>query len=280
LSECETDKRGSKITDENDQRQLENKMSWNGSNITAHTGRPQTPKRSGGRLLYGVIVGILVAIFGMVVAWWFMGSEREIAQNPADKIKKIGTAKTLQENTKRDLIKNNAGKQTKQSKAAKIASEYNDQVKSLIKAKTNDIVWIVKPLDPNDPDNALRTRVTQELGSLLSTEPGEPMPPFPYSFLLEDDMREAAERGEDVGEIDNGNAAFLESLKKFKIVAKDTDDEHRLEHKAKLIEAQGELLSGLDRGLSVNDSIRAAYEFRKRAYETRNAAIETMSEFI
>ena len=95
------------------------------------------------------------------------------------------------------------------------------------------------------------------------------MPPFPYSFLLEDDMREAAARGEDVGEIDNGNKSFLEGLAKFKIVAKETDDEHRLDHKEKLLAAQSELLESIDEGLSVNDVIRSAYEFRKRAYEVR-----------
>jgi predicted nucleic acid-binding Zn-ribbon protein len=62
---------------------------------------------------------------------------------------------------------------------------------------------------------------------------------------------------------------FIDSLAKFKIVAKETDDNHRLAHKEKLIEAQGELLDAIDEGLSVNDTIRAAYEFRKRAYKMR-----------
>lgn len=164
--------------------------------------------------------------------------------------------------------------------AKEIAAEFNDQVRSFVKAKTNNIVWIVPPTDPDDPDNALRTRVSQELGSLLSIEPGEAMPPFPYSFLLEDDMRKAAASGEEVGEIDNGNKTFLEGLKKFRIVAKEGDDERRLNHKAALLAAQDELLRGMDEGLSVNDSIRAAYEFRKHAYELRSEAIKTMTEFI
>jgi hypothetical protein len=36
----------------------------------------------------------------------------------------------------------------------------------------------------------------------------------------------------------------------------------------------------MDEGMSVNDSIRAAYEFRKRAYETRSTIIQTLSEFV
>ncbi len=151
-----------------------------------------------------------------------------------------------------------------------IAAEFGEQVKPFIKkAMTNETQWIVPPLDPKDPDNALRTRVCQELGSLLSIEPGEPMPPFPYSFLLEDDMRKAAAAGEEVGEIDNGNKGFLEDLAKHRIQAKEGDDADRLAHKERLLQAQGELLEALDEGLSVNDAIRAAYEFRKRAYETR-----------
>lgn len=160
-----------------------------------------------------------------------------------------------------------------------IAAEFNEMAKEFVKkAVTNETQWIVPPLDPDDPDNALRTRVCQELGSLLSIEPGEPMPPFPYSFLLEDDMRAAQERGEDVGEIDNGNNAFLDGLAKYRIAAKETDDEHRLEHKEKLLAAQGELLDAIDEGLSVNDTIRAAYEFRKRAYETRTELANLLRE--
>jgi phage terminase large subunit-like protein len=106
------------------------------------------------------------------------------------------------------------------------------------------------------------------------------MPPFPYSFLIEDDLKEAKERGEEVGKIENGNKMFLESLKKWKITAKENDSDNRLKHKANILEAQAELLSAMDEGMSVNDSIRAAYEFRKRAYETRSTIIQTLSEFV
>jgi uncharacterized membrane protein len=53
-----------------------------------------------------------------------------------------------------------------------------------------------------------------------------------------------------------------------------------LDHKSKLIEAQTELLAGMNEGISVNDSIRAAYEFRKRAYEIRSSIINTLSELV
>jgi hypothetical protein len=187
-----------------------------------------------------------------------------------------------------DLAKSKAvavvvdGKKQVKKTPSVIAKEYNEKVKEFIKKTpgTNKVSWIVPPIDPNDPDNALRTRVAQELGSLLSVEPGEPMPPFPYSFLLEDDLKKAKEQGEDVGEIENGNKNFLESLRKWKITAKSTDSEQRLDHKSKLIEAQTELLAGMNEGISVNDSIRAAYEFRKRAYEIRSSIINTLSELV
>ena len=40
------------------------------------------------------------------------------------------------------------------------------------------------------------------------------------------------------------------------------------------------MLKGIDGGLSVNDTIRAAYEFRQRAYKLREEAIKTMIGFL
>lgn len=219
------------------------------------------------------VLGLGAVAFAAFCLWFFFkGNGKDGAVKGKDARGDSGKPQVTLVKEKQVQLKKNA---------ADIAREFNDEVKEFVKKTpgTNKVSWITPPLDPDDPDNALRTRVAQELGSLLSIEPGERMPPFPYSFLLEDDMKAAAERGEDVGKIENGNKMFLESLKKWKITAKETDDERRLEHKSNILEAQAELLAGMDEGISVNDSIRAAYEFRQRAYEMRSTIIKTMAEF-
>lgn len=227
---------------------------------------------NGVRIAAWGVVGLVVAVAGHFIAS-NLGGGRDAEDGGERKSGRIVDATPATHNPA------DGGGAAKPKSAHDIAEEFTEQAKEFIKkAVTNETQWIVPPLDPDDPDNALRSRVCQELGSLLSIEPGEPMPPFPYSFLLEDDMREAAAKGEDVGEIDNGNKAFLDSLAKYKIMAKETDDEHRLEHKEKLITAQSELLGALDEGYSVNDTIRAAYEFRKQAYETRTELSNLLRE--
>ena len=222
--------------------------------------------------LKGIVAGLVVCALGALSIWLFSGGDGASKAKPdkARRIREVAPA-TAKANDASDT------KRQAPSTPSAVAQSYNEQVKEFVKKSTgtNNVHWIVPPLAPDDPDRALHTRVTQELGSLLSVEPGEQMPPFPYSFLIEDDMKA---RGEDTSGVDNGNKGFLESLKKLKIQAKETDDEHRLEHKQKLIEAQSELLAGIDEGISVNDSIRAAYEFRKRAYEMRSTIINTLSE--
>ena len=251
---------------------------WNGSGMGGNS-TPVKPKATAKKPspIRGLVAGavLVAAVIGAYFAF-FAGSERP-------KIERIEKDRGHIKEVKPAAPKTNDALRTQHSAPSTpsaVAKTFNEQVKEFIKKApgTNKITWIVAPLDPDDPDNALRQGITQELGSLLSVEPGEAMPPFPYSFLIEDDMREAAAKGEEVGEIDNGNKAFLDSLKKWKIAAKETDDEHRLEHKQKLIEAQSELLSGLDEGISVNDAIRAAYQFRKRAYEMRSTIVETLTE--
>ena len=227
-----------------------------------------------GKNKQGTLLGIVVVLLCALVAIYFLlcsGSSSRLSMKVVKKEAMIETVAQT-EKSKKKIVK---------PTPSSIAQEYNEKVKEFIKKKpeTNKVFWIVPPLAPDDPDNALRTRVAQELGSLLSIEPGEAMPPFPYSFMIEDDAKAAAANGEDVGEIDNGNKSFMESLKKWKIVAKETDDDKRIEHKSKILDAQTELLAGIDEGMSVNDSIRAAYEFRKRAYEMRSTIIKTLSEF-
>lgn len=246
--------------------------------IRVEEGKVSKPKSSISRkpsYFKGLVAGTAVVALS-VVAWLMLTPEG--SEDNADKVRKPRKIASAEPAPVAPQPRAEERK-SKPATAASVAREYNEQIKEFVrKSPTNNVTWIVAPLDPNDPDNALRTRVTQELGSLLSVEPGEPMPPFPYSFLMEDDMKDAAARGEDVGEIDNGNKAFLESLQKWRITAKETDNEHRLNRKEMLVQAQQELLDGLNDGISVNDSIRAAYEFRKRAYEFRSTIVSTLTE--
>jgi len=244
---------------------------WNGSgNAGKKAAAPVVVSKKPPRAALGIVAGV-VTVIAVATALYFC-----LSPEPSTKVVPSPKKTALAETVKPAEAPKGEG-ETRSEKVRKVKQDLNDQVKEFVKKSTgtNNITWIVPPLAPDDPDRALQTRVTQELGSLLSVEPGEPMPPFPYSFLLEDDMKA---RGEDVSEVDNGNKLFLESLQKFKIQAKETDDEHRLAHKQKLIEAQGDLLAGIDQGISVNDSIRAAYEFRKRAYEMRSTIIKTLTE--
>lgn len=256
-------------------------MGWNGSGSTTDIKQVEKAAIKPKSPLRGLVAGAIVVIAAAVILLLLI--------NGNDKATTVGERSDGNrriENTENDkgaAIGDSEGKSGKEDAgnvtASSIAREYNEQVKDFVKkSPTNNVTWIFAPLAPDDPDNALRTRVAQELGSLLSVEPGEPMPPFPYSFIIEDEIREAQAAGEKVGRVDNGNKAFLESLNKWKIVAKDTDDDRRLNHKEALIEAQNELLDGMDNGISVNDSIRAAYEFRKRAFEMRSTIISTLAE--
>jgi hypothetical protein len=89
---------------------------------------------------------------------------------------------------------------------------------------------------------------------------------------------EAEKNGEKVVSIDNGNQRFIEEMKKWKITVKDTDTEQRAAKKMELIETQLDLMDGIEQGISVNDSIRAAWEFRKKAYESRVDLMKTIAE--
>lgn len=166
-------------------------------------------------------------------------------------------------------------------KIKKVKEELNDKVKEFIKkADTNHIVRLgPAPLDPDDPDNALRTQTMTEVAMLVGITPGDPIPPVPFSFMMDDTiMAEASKNGEAVVVFDGGNKRFKEELEKWKITIKETDSETRAAKKQELLESQLELLKGIDEGISVNDSIRAAYEFRKQAFEARSELMKTLSE--
>ena len=174
-----------------------------------------------------------------------------------------------------------ANSENRADKLRKIKQELNEQVKEFVKkANTNNVIKLgPPPLDPDDPDNALRTQTMTEVAMLIGIEPGDPMPPVPFSFMIDDDVIEQAKiSGERVVTIDGGNKRFKDELAKWKITAKETDGEARLKRKQELLGVQLELLNGIDEGISVNDSIRAAWEFRKNAYEARNELISALTE--
>ena len=122
----------------------------------------------------------------------------------------------------------------------------------------------VRPIDPNDPDLPLITGVNQELGSLMSTELGDPVPPFPYSFHVE--------------EVNDQNDQFLKSLK-HAVKLRESDSPERVETKQKLLQARLDLLDAMDQGMTVRDAIKAAYIQRVRAYEARCAYIEDLRDW-
>ena len=100
----------------------------------------------------------------------------------------------------------------------------------------------------------------------------------PLYCVMKKAVKAAADSGARLVVSDGGNKRFQEELAKWKITIKDTDSEQRAAKKQELLESQLELLNGIDEGISVNDSIRAAYEFRKRAYEVRTGLMNAISE--
>lgn len=212
-----------------------------------------------------VACAVAVAAIAVAAAWYFRIDMR--------KLKPGKVSVTVSGKPARPAVKKpDANAKPKSAKA--VAAEFQEKARPFVKkASTNTVEWIVPPLDPDDPDNAMRTAVAQDIGSLLSIVPGEDVPPIiPFGFMFEDEDAEAEGKG------DGGNAAFLESLKKWKLTVKSTDSETTAEAKKNLAEAQMELLHNMSEGLSVNDSIRAAYDFRVRAAATRNSFIDAIKE--
>jgi len=239
---------------------------WNGSGGKTAARSPDCRRRP-----WPVFVVAATLILAAFAAWlfFFSGRNRESRRHSGDKrgkIADVAPAKSAK----------NAAKESKKS-AREVVAEFNEQAKDFVKkAPTNNVYWVIPPLAPDDPDNALRTAVAQDIASLLSIVPGEDIPPIiPFHFMLEDEEG-ADEGGNRVS--DGGNAEFLESLKKWKVTIKEGDSAECADIKQRFVDAQLELLDGIDKGLTVNDSIRAAYEYRKRAAATRNALIEAIKD--
>lgn len=163
-----------------------------------------------------------------------------------------------------------------------VLAEFREKAKEFVRrAATNDVSWTVPALAPDDPDRALLTRVSCELSLLLAIRPGEQLLPFPFAFMDEEKSRQAAiERGEEPPRSDGGNAEFEAALAKFKIRGKETDSDERLAFKEQMLSAQAELLQSLDEGSSVNDVIKAAWEFRERAYRVRQESVAQLTEYL
>ena len=216
-----------------------------------------------------VACAVVIAAVALAAMWYFHVDLRDIKPG---KVMVKPSAKGNAANAKGKGGDKGAAK-PKSAKA--VAAEFQEKAKEFVKkAVTNQVEWIVPPLDPDDPDNAMRTAVAQDIGSLLSIVPGEEIPPIiPFGFMFEGDEDDESEEASD-----GGNKAFIESLKKWKLTVKDTDTKERAEAKKRIAEAQIELLDNIGKGLTVNDSIRAAYDYRVRAAATRNSFIDAIKE--
>ncbi len=248
-------------------------MSWNGSDgSVAKT--PIKKKVKTPSAMRGIFAGLVVVAIACGGLFYILSGSDDAKPDTTGKTR-INDYKP----SRSHRVSDTAAQTRPATSVDRVKADLSAQVKEYIKkAPTNSVSWKMPDLDPNDPDNALYTKVAQEIGAVISIEPGDPIPPFPFSYLLEDMEKEAAADGEGKSVADNGNANFMNSLKKWKIVAKETDDEGRLDKKQRLLEAQSELLAAMDEGASFNDTIRAAYEFRKNAHMMRSTIIQTLSE--
>ena len=220
-----------------------------------------------------LVVAVLIAAF---VAVWFVFSgddpspKGESAQKALRTIKTQTPAHRAQDATPPE-----------EERVRKIREEINEKAANFVTERMTNIVEILgeKPLDPEDPDNALRTRFAQDVATLLAIQPGEAIPEIlVFSFMFEDDARAAAEAEGREYDGDGGNKDFLESLKKWKVTIKESDGESLAITKENLVKSQLELLDGMKEGLSPNDSIRAAYEYRVKAAQFRHELIDMLKE--
>ena len=213
----------------------------------------------------------IAAVAAIALAWWWLSTREETRPSEALPAKP-NAVKEVKPASRAKSAGKSAVSPMPGAKAHKPPIMPQPVVQTNAPA-TNNVVHIVPPIDPNDPDVALRSRTSQEIGSLLSITPGEPVPPFPYAFILEDDAKKQGETAS------NGNDMFLESLRKTKIQIKETDSDAVAKHKEAIVTAQLDLLDGIKEGLSVNDTIRAAYELRVRAYEYRTELVSSLREW-
>ena len=249
-------------------------MAWNASGNANRSAGSTAPTNKNALTRMRVLVVGTIVVLAVAAGLVFLLSSKK----PEPELN-TGRKSTAIKEVKPDVRQTDSDSHA--DKLRKIKLELNEQVKEFVKkANTNNVIRLGPPqLDPDDPDNALRTQTMTEVAMLIGIEPGEPMPPVPFSFMMDDDVMEQAEiSGERVVTLDGGNKRFKEELAKWKITPKETDSEARLKRKQELLGIQLELMNGIDEGISVYDSIRAAWEYRKNAYEARNELISALTE--
>lgn len=231
---------------------------------------------TGASQLKGFIALVLVLLIGVGACLFVMRKKPAPAPAP---VEPPATVEPVEEEA--PVVTSRPKSEGERVKAVK--AELEPIVREFIrKADTNNVIRLgPAPLDPDDPDNALRTRTMTEVQMLIGIEPGEPMPPIPFAFMMEDaELESAMLEGKPESEVtpSNGNSTFCEELEKWKITIKDTDSLERAERKKLLLDIQLDLLKGINEGVSVNDAIRSAWEFRKKAYEMRCELISSLKQ--
>ena len=248
-------------------------MSWNRND--------SSKQRDTGRGRRGVPFVLLVAFVPLALAlgvalWWAL---RDGGRGGAHGSGKTRPSRVAEAAAKRAPAPSREGRGDPQRR---VREELGEKVREFItRPMTNALHFIGEiPLDPSDPDNAMRTQVARDIATLLAIRPGEDVPGcLPMGFMFEDDaIATARVEGQKVIVPDGGNSQFLEDLKKWKVTVKETDGESVVAHKSQLIDAQLELLDGIKEGISVNDAIKAAYEFRLRAAEARRSMVDMITE--
>lgn len=242
-------------------------MAWNRPSTDSKT---ETALRRTGTVrptiaVRGLIAGVIVVV-GAGIAMWWLWPEDMTRQDAASTRKGLIREMTPTIPTNAPAV----AEVSRESSKERILEELKEPAGEFVrKAPTNNIVWMSKALKPNDPDNALRKRTAFALGALLSIRPGEHIPSFmTLDFLM----------GGKPDRADGGNARFVNDLKKWQIEIKEGDSEHLAAHKKDLFDAQLELIKNIDEGVSVNDSIRAAYQYRVNAAEFRDSLIQMVKE--
>lgn len=248
-------------------------MSWNRDESKKEEARRKKVFHSIFSILHFTLYIVPLALVCGVALWWAAG---RVGAHSRDKARSPRVAAAT---ARRAPAPRRGGEEAARRR---VRDEMGEKVKEFItKPMTNALHFIGEiPLDPNDPDNAMRTQAARDIATLLAIRPGEDVPGcIPMGFMFEDDaIATARAEGLSIVVSDGGNKQFLDDLKKWKVTLRETDGESVAAHKSKLIDAQLELLDGIKDGISVNDAIRAAYEFRLRAAEARRSMVDMIAE--
>ena len=249
-------------------------MAWNGSNgnSAVQQKKERLPRRPS--FVRGMLVGLAAVSFVALCIWIY--NVRTPVRETIKSNRKPASIGEIKPTVRHDDVDD-----VRAEKVRKVKSEINEVVREYIKkSPTNRVAYAASKHDPNDPDNILRTQVAKEVDILLRIRPGDRIPKQLFFSFMSDDvaLSHARAKGDTLITLDGGNEAFLDSIKKWKVTIKDDDDDDCVARKQRLVDAQLELIKGIDEGLTVNDSIRAAYQYRVRAFEAREEMIKMLSE--